>query len=214
MYQIKTPSVANAYEKLMELILKEGSEIITEDGQKCKELFNVCVEITNPKLKRISGKYPFGSEFIESYTNNLLYGSTGNFVYDYYERIRKYPSYDRKYKNDQIEYIINKLKNNPQSRRCVVSLWQPFIDQNVKDVPCLQHICFQLRDNNLYMTSVFRSNDIGLAFHSNALGLIKLGELVANELNCNLKNYVHFIYNAHIYIDRDRDIIERYFDMK
>ncbi|CAB3289941.1 Putative thymidylate synthase [Methanocaldococcus lauensis] len=210
---IKKPSVALAYECLVKEILKNGKVIITEDGQRCKEILNVLVEITNPKLKTISSKYPFGKKAIESYTKQLLYGSEseGEFVYNYYERIREYPSYDKKLKNDQIDYVIKKLNSNPTSRRCVISLWNPFIDQKVKDVPCLNHITFTKRENNLYMTVVFRSNDILLAFHSNALGLIKLGELVAEKTNSELKRYTHFIVNAHIYIDRDKTEIEKYF---
>ncbi|WP_457612070.1 thymidylate synthase [Methanocaldococcus sp.] len=209
---IKAPSVAKAYEMLVEKILKEGEEMITEDGQRCKELFNVLVEITNPKLKTISPKYPLGKNAIESYKKQLLEGANGDFVYNYYERIREYPSYDKKEKNDQLNYVIEKLKNNPTSRRAVISLWNPFIDQKVKDVPCLNHIGFQLRNKKLYMSVVFRSNDILLAFHANALGLIALGEYVAKEVNADLKSYTHFIYNAHIYIDRDKDYLNRYFN--
>ncbi|NPA62355.1 MAG: thymidylate synthase [Methanococci archaeon] len=210
---IKKPSVASAYENLVELIIKEGKDMITEDNQRCRELLNVAIEITNPKLKTISPKYPFGRKAIESYTNQLLYGykDESDFVYNYYERLREYPSHDRKAKNDQIKYVIEKLNSNSTSRRAVVSLWNPFIDQNVKDVPCLQHIGFQKRDNELYMSVLFRSNDILLAFHSNALGLIKLGEYVAEKTNSTLKTYTHFIYNAHIYIDRDIDYIKTYF---
>ena len=50
-----------------------------------------------------------------------------------------------------------------------------------------------------------------LVFHSNALGLIKLGEFVAEKTDSTLKRYAHFIYNAHIYIDRDFDYIKKYF---
>jgi thymidylate synthase len=210
---IKKPSVASAFEELVKSILIEGSDITTEDGQRCRELLNVAVEITNPKLKTISSKYPFGKKAIESYTKQLLHGSDseGEFVYNYYERIREYPSYDRKLKNDQIEYVIEKLNNNPTSRRCVISLWNPFIDQKVKDVPCLNHITFTKRDDKLYMTVLFRSNDALLAFVANALGLISLGEIVAEKTNTQLKSYVHYSVNMHIYIDRDRDYIKKYF---
>jgi thymidylate synthase len=213
MYCVKKPSVSSAYEYLVSLILKEGEDITTEDGQKCRELINTVVEITNPKLKSISPKYPLGKKAIESYTRQLLYGSEseGEFVYDYFERIREYPSYDRKLKNDQIEYVINKLNDNPESRRCVISLWNPFIDQKVKDVPCLNHITFTKRDDKLYMTVLFRSNDALLAFLANALGLIRLGEIVAEKTNTQLKSYVHHSVNMHIYIDRDRDYIKKYF---
>ncbi len=213
MYSIKKPSVRASFEHLVEKILKDGQDMITEDGQRCREIRNAIIEITNPKLKSISPKYPLGKKAVKQYTDNLLYGNSGEgqFVYDYYERIREYPSHDRELKNDQIEYVINKLNSNPTSRRCVISLWNPYIDQKVKDVPCLNHIGFQKYGNNLHMSVLFRSNDVLLAFHSNAIGLISLGEYVAEKTNSILKNYTHFIYNAHIYIDRDMDYIKKYF---
>jgi thymidylate synthase len=210
---IRKPSVRASYEYLVEKILKDGEDMTTEDGARCREIRNVAIEITNPKLKSISPKYPLGKRSVESYTNNLLYGNSGDgqFVYDYYERIREYPNYDKSLKNDQIEYVINKLNTNPESRRCVISLWNPYIDQKVKDVPCLNHVGFQKSGNDLYMSVLFRSNDILLAFHSNAIGLISLGEYVAEKTNSTLKSYCHFIYNAHIYVDRDVDYIKKYF---
>ena len=61
------------------------------------------------------------------------------------------------------------------------------------------------------MTVLFRSNDALLAFVANALGLISLGEIVAEKTNTQLKSYVHYSVNMHIYIDRDRDYIKKYF---
>jgi thymidylate synthase len=210
---IKKPSVRASYEEIIPIILEKGNTVVTEDNQKCKEIQNMIIEITNPKLKGISDKYPIGKKAVEQYTNNLLYGNSGDgkFVYDYYERIREYPNYNRTMKSDQIDYVINKLNSSPLSRRCVISLWNPYIDQKVKDVPCLNHITFTKRDDNLYVTVLFRSNDALCAYHANAIGLIALCEMVAKETNTKLKNYVHHSVNMHIYIDRDRDYIEKYF---
>lgn len=205
-FLIKKPSVRNSYEELVKLILKEGKEIITEDGQKCKELLNVCVEVTNPNLKGISPKYPLGKKAIENYINNLLYGKFENeFSYTYYNRINDFNGIN------QLEYVINKLKNNHNTRRAVINIWNPTIDTKKQHVPCLQHIGFNKIDDKLYMSVVFRSNDCFVAFHSNALGLIELGKIVAKETNSKLINYTHFIYNAHIYIDRDETEIKKYF---
>jgi thymidylate synthase len=61
------------------------------------------------------------------------------------------------------------------------------------------------------MTVVFRSNDALIAFPSNALGLIALGEMIAEKTNTQLKGYVHHSVSMHVYIDRDRDYIKKYF---
>ena len=219
MYHIKSPTVRSAYEQLVKEVLENGNEVITEDGQKCRELMNVCVEITNPKLRCISHKYSFGISAIKNYVKNLLYGSKNDFVYTYYDRIRKYECHapeddmylERAVYIDQLKYVIDKLNESPMTRRAVITLWHPYKDCNEKHVPCLQHIGFQIRGNDLYMTAVFRSNDVLQAFHSNAIGLIELGNLVAKKTDTKLVNYHHFIYNAHIYIERDATELQKHF---
>jgi len=169
---IKKPSVASAFDELIPKILKEGELVETEFGERTKEIKNTIIEITNPKLKRVPEKYPLGEKAVEEYTKNLLYGSKNVFSYDYHERLFKYPYGDERI--NQIEYIINKLNQQKNSRRAVAITWNPKIDIEVsKDergsVPCLQFIEFLIRGDNLYMTVVFRSNDALIAFPSNAI---------------------------------------------
>ena len=214
MYCVKKPSVRASFEHLVEKILKDGEEMITEDGQRCKEIRNTVIEITNPKLKSISPKYPLGKKAVEQYTNNLLYGSDNIFSYDYHGRLFEYPLNNEKI--NQIDFIVEKLKEQPNSRRCVAITWQPNIDIEVSkkergSVPCLQFIQFLIRDNKLYQTVLFRSNDCLVAFVSNAIGLISLGEMVAEKVGVEYGTYTHHSISMHIYIDRDFDYIKKYF---
>ncbi len=211
---IKKPSVASAFNELIPKILKDGDMVETEFGERTKEIRNTIIEITNPRLKKVPEKYPLGEKAVEEYTKNLLYGSKNVFSYDYHERLFEYPYNDEKI--NQIEYIIEKLNQQRNSRRAIAITWNPKIDIEIsKDergsVPCLQFIEFLIRNNNLYMTVLFRSNDALIAFPSNALGLISLGEFVAEKTNTRLKNYVHHSVSMHIYVDRDKDYIKKYF---
>jgi len=215
MYCVKKPSVRASFEHLVEKILKDGEEMITEDGQRCKEIRNTVIEITNPKLKSISPKYPLGKKAVEQYTNNLLYGSENVFSYGYHERLFKYPLEGDKI--NQIDFIVDKLKEQPNSRRCVAITWQPNIDIEVSkkergSVPCLQFVQFVIRNNKLYQTVLFRSNDLMVAYHANAIGLISLGEMVAEKVGVDYGSYVHHAVSMHIYVDRDRDYIKKYFN--
>ena len=215
MYCVRKPSVRASFEHLVEKILKDGEEMITEDGQRCKEIRNTVIEITNPKLKSISPKYPLGKKAVEQYTNNLLYGSENVFSYDYNERLCRYPLEHKKI--NQIDFIVDKLKEQPNSRRCVAITWQPNIDIEVSkkergSVPCLQFVQFVIRNNKLYQTVLFRSNDLMVAYHANAIGLISLGEMVAEKVGVDYGGYVHHAVSMHIYVDRDRDYIKKYFN--
>jgi len=211
---IKKPSVASAFNELIPKILKDGDMVETEFGERTKEIRNTIIEITNPRLKKVPEKYPLGEKAVEEYTKNLLYGSKNVFSYDYHERLFEYPYNDEKI--NQIEYIIEKLNQQRNSRRAIAITWNPKIDIEIsKDergsVPCLQYVQFLVRNNNLYMTVLFRSNDALLAFVSNALGLINLGEYVAKQTNTRLRLYTHHSISMHVYIDRDRDYIKKYF---
>ena len=215
MYCVKKPSVRASFEHLVEKILKDGEEMITEDGQRCKEIRNTVIEITNPKLKSISPKYPLGKKAVEQYTNNLLYGSENVFSYDYNERLCRYPLEHKKI--NQIDFIVDKLKEQPNSRRCVAITWQPNIDIEVSkkergSVPCLQFVQFVIRNNKLYQTVLFRSNDLMVAYHANAIGLISLGEMVAEKVGVDYGTYTHHSVSMHIYVDRDKDYIKKYFN--
>ncbi|HIP34728.1 MAG TPA: thymidylate synthase [Methanothermococcus okinawensis] len=214
MLSIRKPSVRASYEYLVKEVLEKGEDMTTEDGEICREIRNVVVEITNPKLKSISPKYPFGKNAVEQYTKNLLYGSENEFSYDYHSRLFKYPVNDNYI--DQIKYIIEKLGEEKNSRRAVAITWQPLIDIEVSkrkrgSVPCLQYIQFLIRDDKLYQTVLFRSNDLLLAYHANALGLIALGEIVAESLGVEYGTYTHHGVSMHIYIERDYDYISKYF---
>ncbi|MBP2142928.1 thymidylate synthase [Methanococcus voltae] len=208
---LKKKSVKNAFEELIPKILSEGIDMTTEDGQKCKEIMNTIIEITDPENMEVSSKYPLGENAIKSYTNQLINGCSTEFVYDYHERIFEYPNQDKTEKFDQIDYIVSKLSENHSSRRAIAITWNPYIDTHVKDVPCLQFIEFLIRNDELYMTVLFRSNDAYLAFHANALGLIALGQTVADKLNIPLKKYTHHSVSMHVYVKRDIDNLRKDF---
>jgi len=210
MLTLKKMSVKSAFESLIPKIMEEGTDMTTEDGQKCKEIMNVLIEITNPVDKSISEKYPLGERAVKSYTEQLVNGCSATFVYDYHERIFEYPNDVKSKKFDQVEYIVNKLKDEKNSRRAVAITWNPYIDTEVKDVPCLQFVQFLIRDNKLYQTVLFRSNDAFLAFHANAIGLIALGELVAEKLGIELVKYTHHSVSMHVYSERDMDALKKF----
>ena len=207
---IRKRNVSTSYETLVKKILKEGEYVKTEMGDLTKELRNVLVEITDPSDKTISKRYVFGSSVIDRYIDQLLNGSSGGFVYDYHERLFRWNG-----EINQIQYIIDKLKYRKESRRALAITWNPYVDIRPYDddfaVPCLQYIQFLVRKGKLEMSVLFRSNDVLLAFHSNALGLIRLGEMIADELGVEMDRYFHYIVSAHIYVKRDEDYLKKYF---
>lgn len=121
---------------------------------------------------------------------------------------------------DQIEWIIDELKANPESRRCVMSMWNgmdTFDDKNSNgvrcdlyiaghggaDVPCNTHIYFDCRGGKLNMTVCNRSNDlIWGCFGANVVHMSVLLEYMALSIGIPVGVYRQFTNDLHLYSNR------------
>jgi thymidylate synthase len=192
----KYNSVGEAHDKLVQYV-NSGREITTEDGEKTKEIMNIKLEISTPMREpRISNNSFMKQRAMDEYTKNLLYGSTSTFEYDYHTRL-----FDGV---NQIDYIVNKLKESSQSRRAIAVTWKPDVDELKKDVPCLQLIQCYIRDGYLEMFVLFRSEDVLSAFGPNAYALTALQKDIAYKLGVKIGKYTHYIVIAHLYHIRDQ----------
>mgnify|MGYP006921341467 CR=1 FL=1 len=110
-------------------------------------------------------------------------------------------------RNGQIDYVVNELKNNPNSRRAAISIYDgKEHDKYSKDTPCTYAIWFELKNGNLNMSVMMRSNDLVFGFCNDQYCFSKLQQLIANKLQCGIGTYYHFVNNLHIY--------ERHYNLK
>lgn len=104
---------------------------------------------------------------------------------------------------DQIAVIIDRLKANPEDRRCVLQMWDAHSDlgHDGKDFPCNTHVYFQINDvGRLDMMVCNRSNDIVWgAYGSNAVHFSFLQEYIAACVGVLVGSYVQVSMNTHIY---------------
>ena len=105
---------------------------------------------------------------------------------------------------DQLLTIIERLKKDPDDRRCVLSMWDGRVDldRDGKDVPCNTIATFQ-RDHNgaLDLTVFNRSNDAvwGLT-GANAVHFAFLLEYMAAQIGCPIGRYHQITTNLHGYL--------------
>lgn len=106
---------------------------------------------------------------------------------------------------DQVHWVINHLREEPNSRRAVIAMWDPYpdtykVDNGGRDVPCNTHIYFRINNGKLDMTVCNRSNDVVWGcYGANAVHMSYLQEFVAEALNVPVGFYHQFSNNWHIY---------------
>lgn len=105
---------------------------------------------------------------------------------------------------DQLPVAINILRNNPDSRQVVLSLWDGHEDLGsvTKDLPCNDLIMFKVREGRLNMTVCNRSNDaIWGAYGANVVQFSMLQEWLAASLDLEVGHYVQQSDSFHVYED-------------
>lgn len=105
---------------------------------------------------------------------------------------------------DQIAEVIRLLLGDPDTRRAVLCIWDPFEDLNVtsKDIPCNALVMLKQRDDILDMTVCCRSNDaIWGAYGANAVQFSMLQEFIASAIGAEVGVYRQVSDSFHIYTD-------------
>lgn len=113
------------------------------------------------------------------------------------------PVYGKQWRNfdgvDQLINAINDLKNNPRSRRIIVSSWNPKEINNMALPPCHCFYQFYVNGNKLSCQLYQRSADLFLGVPFNIASYTLLTYMVAQVSNLEPHEFIHTIGDAHIY---------------
>ncbi|WP_413627335.1 thymidylate synthase [Fructilactobacillus vespulae] len=102
---------------------------------------------------------------------------------------------------DQIQKVINTIKTNPDSRRMIVSAWNPEDVDDVALPPCHTMFQFYVNDGKLSCQLYQRSADIFLGVPFNIASYALLTNLIAKECNLKPGEFIHTLGDAHIYLN-------------
>lgn len=113
---------------------------------------------------------------------------------------------------NQIERVIDRLKQKPDTRRAVITLLEPSdLELDKSEAPCTSALQFIHRRGHLHLVAMMRSNDAYIGFPHDVFCFTMLQELIARSLGAKVGEYHHFATSLHLY-GRDVEKVWRYLD--
>ena len=203
----------NAFEYFYKTISKHGIKFADT-----RAMFNVGFTILKPEVRAIvDSKRKWNHEYAEAEWQWYLSGDKSIFkLGDIYGKIP--PIWSRMadpegnvnsnygyqwQRNDQIGYVIDKLKRDMFTRHACISIYDgKEHDKFATDTPCTYAIQFTNVNNYLNMCVTMRSNDLWYGFCNDQYQFSKLQELICKETKLDMGTYYHFAHNLHIYTDK------------
>ncbi|WP_373816891.1 thymidylate synthase [Jeotgalibaca porci] len=110
---------------------------------------------------------------------------------------------------DQINDVIQMIKTQPDSRRLIVSAWNPEDVPHMALPPCHTLFQFFVADGKLSCQLYQRSADVFLGVPFNIASYALLTHLIANETGLEVGDFVHTFGDAHLYLNHMDQINEQ-----
>ncbi|KDE60208.1 thymidylate synthase [Halostagnicola sp. A56] len=103
---------------------------------------------------------------------------------------------------DQLQYVIDTLSENPNSRRLVVNAWHPANAAVSTLPPCHYTFVFNVQGDRLNCHLTQRSGDIALGVPFNIAAYALLTKVVASQTGFEPGTFAHTVVDSHVYCGR------------
>jgi thymidylate synthase len=230
---IEVDDLDEAICRTLDQIVKEGSRILvggtlsTAAGRTTYEILNYSIRVTNPR-RRLPANRELRFNAIAAVSRFVWMMSASDRVSDiafYQPRAAEFSdddltipgsSYGRRILSprpglNQLAGVIDRLKDDPNSRRAFISVYQAEDSVRVsKDIPCLLTLGYHIRDGRLYGTTTMRANNAFGLFPYNFFEFSLLAEIIAVELGVDIGPMTHSAVSMHIYgedVDRSEAVV-------
>lgn len=147
------------------------------------------------------------------FIENILYDD--EFAKKYGELGNIYGSQWRRWKTstgdtiDQLRDVIDMIRTTPDSRRLIVSAWNPEDVPSMALPPCHTLFQFYVADGKLSCQLYQRSADVFLGVPFNIASYALLTHLIAHETNLEVGEFVHTLGDAHLYSNHIEQMTEQ-----
>jgi thymidylate synthase len=209
-------SVPEVFCRAADLVARDGRPV-SPRGMATREILDVHLRVSRPRarLVHLPPTRVINPAFAAAETVWILSGSDEPWIYAYNDRLRHYTdgglllgAYGPRMRGwgghvDQLRRVIEILREDPDSRRAVIQLYDPARDASGhRDVPCTLGYQFHVRDGRLHMSTDMRSQDAWIGMPYDMFTTTVLQELMAGWLGRETGDYRHNVGSLHIY-ERD-----------
>ena len=222
-------TLPEAYHTAIAALAEQGEILSASDwNQSQKEISATFVALEPLHEPMVSKLYIGGFRELQQYMMEILDGILDFKVgdgwdYTYHDRMANFPLYtmETMVENEastgrliaqpfnQIDFVIQELKRQPDSRRAVIAVRDNSADPFSSDPACLQHIQFMIRNQRLHAKVLMRSNDATKAAFMNAFAFVMLQKRIADTLQVEVGSYTHRANSFHAY-ERDYKLLKQY----
>lgn len=110
---------------------------------------------------------------------------------------------------DQLQNVIEQIRNNPNSRRLIVCAWNPAYVDDMALPPCHCLFQFGVIDGKLNCHLYQRSADVFLGVPFNIASYALLTHMVAHVCGLEVGEFVHTLCDAHLYLNHMEQVDEQ-----
>ena len=213
------------YKKLLLECLTNGVHRNDRTGVGCKSIFNASLKVNvSEYFPVITGRKMFEKTFNTEFewfmngeTNIQRFRDAGVKIWDAWadENGDLGPVYGHQMRNfndqniDQMQMLIKQLINNPDSRRHIISLWNPAQIDQMRLPPCYLYFQFFVEHDKLNMFVVQRSGDLFLGIPYDMALFTKILLYVSDKVGLKANLLEVQIVDAHVY-NNQYDAIHEY----
>ena len=196
-FRISGEKVADVWVDVLHKIMRFGTTKTSHYDDDIRELLGVTTVITNenpdePNLPNwmLGLKRDELEEYCKQYTTDHLQEGT---PYGYGNRMRALRG------KNQIEFIINRIKEERDDRGACAVTWNVDTDLGIKSRPCILLVQALVQDEKLHLITYIRSNDMYQAWPRNNFGLLKIQQEISDATGIARGDLVVISASAHIY---------------
>lgn len=222
---LKGEGISELYPMLLHQVLEEG-EVVAPRGMQTLEVAPLGFELTNPrqslvlqKARRLNYAYAIVERL------SLVSGTAdADMLCFYIDKLRDYLNletrcFDGAYGprvRPQLDYVYEELRQDPASRRAVISIYSQADQHESLDVPCTLALHFLVRHGKLDLMVNMRSSDLFLGLPYDVSQFAFLQQVIAGWLQIDAGRYIQWADSAHIYmehLDRAKQVLSDPWDL-